>query len=77
MVKVSKSDLRRRVLSKATLKPARKSPQERGRPPVYVEFPRPLYERLEAAAARLGVSKSDVVREATASALDVLDTSAN
>jgi predicted DNA-binding protein len=64
MVKVSKEDVRGRV---------RRTLAQRKRKPVQVEFPEPLYARLEAVAAKMNATKSDIVREATESALDALE----
>lgn len=63
MLKV-KPDLKDRV---------RRTLAERKRKPVQVEFPEALAERLERVATRMSITKSDIVREATASALDMLE----
>lgn len=63
-LKVNKTDMQKR---------ARKRLSERNKRGVFVEFTVDLDSRLEAVAKRLRLTKSDIVRDATASALDALE----
>ena len=63
-LKVNKTDMQKR---------ARKRLSERNKRAVFVEFSVDEASRLEAVADRLNLTKSEIVRDATASALDALE----
>lgn len=64
MVKLKKSEIQSK---------ARRRLVDRQRKAVFVEFPIPTANRLKAAAERLDITISDIVRDATESALDALE----
>lgn len=64
MVKLKKSEIQSK---------ARRRLVDRQRKAVFVEFSIPTANRLKAAAERLDITISDIVRDATESALDALE----
>jgi hypothetical protein len=72
MVKVGK-DFKLRVQKTAARRGVLRSRAERGVVPVQFEFPIALDQRLERVAGEMGLKKTDIVKHATASALDALE----